>query len=100
MKTLEIEGVKEGAITKLYDAGYDSLKKILKITLEEINKIAGFQDKSALKLYNALRGIQNSKCEKLLVASNIFGRGFGEIEIDYRNVLIIINTTSTNILLK
>ena len=78
MKTLEIDGVKEGVIAKLYDAGYNTLRKIINISLDDINKIQGFKDKSALKLYESLKNIANSKCEKLLIASNVFGRGLGE----------------------
>ena len=78
MKTLDIDGVKEGVIAKMYDAGFDTLKKIINISLDEIRIIPGFKDKSALKLYQSLQNISTSKCEKLLIASNVFGRGFGE----------------------
>ena len=78
MKTLDIDGVKEGVIAKMYDAGYNTLKKILNISLDEIRKIPGFKEKSSLKLYQSLSTISNSKCDKLLIASNVFGRGLGE----------------------
>lgn len=78
MKTLDIDGVKDGVITKMYDAGFDTLKKIINISLDEIRIIRGFKDKSALKLYQSLQNISTSKCEKLLIASNVFGRGLGE----------------------
>jgi len=78
MKTLDIDGVKEGVIAKMYDAGFDTLKKIINISLDEIRIIPGFKDKSALKLYQSLQNISTSKCEKLLIASNVFGRGLGE----------------------
>ena len=78
MKTLDIDGVKDGVITKMYDAGFDTLKKIINISLDEIRIIPGFKDKSALKLYQSLQKISTSKCEKLLIASNVFGRGLGE----------------------
>jgi len=79
MKTLEVDGVKSGVIAKLYDAGFDTLSKIINISLEDIEKIDGFQSKSALKLFTALQGIKDKKnCFKLLIASNVFGRGFGE----------------------
>jgi DNA ligase (NAD+) len=78
MKTLDIDGVKDGVITKMYDAGFDTLKKIINISLDEIRLIPGFKDKSALKLYQSLQIISTSKCEKLLIASNVFGRGLGE----------------------
>lgn len=78
MKTLEIEGVKEGVICKLYDAGYDDLKKIINISVEDLLKIDGFQQKSAEKIVQSLKMIHKTDCNKLMSASNAFGRGFGE----------------------
>lgn len=81
MKTLDVDGVKEGVITKLYDSGFDTLEKIMNISLEDIGKIDGFQSKSALKIFTAIQGIKDNSdktCVKLLTASNVFGRGFGE----------------------
>lgn len=78
MKTLEIEGVKEGVICKLYDAGFDELKKIINISIEDLLKIDGFQQKSAEKIIQSLKMIHKTDCNKLMSASNAFGRGFGE----------------------
>jgi NAD-dependent DNA ligase len=77
MNTLDVDGVKQGVITKLYDAGYDTLHKIINITVEQIQEIEGFKEKSAVKIYNSLQGIQNVDCHKLMVASNVFGRNLG-----------------------
>ena len=81
MKTLDVDGVKEGVVTKLYDAGYDSLLKIINISLEDLKTIEGFQERSANKTIDSLKKISNVSCDKLLTASNIFGRGFGEKKI-------------------
>jgi len=81
MKTLEVEGVKEGVITKIYDAGYDTLQKIIHISLEELKTIDTFKEKSATNIYNALQKIKETDCIKLMTALNIFGRGFGEKKI-------------------
>ena len=78
MKTLGIEGVKEGVITKLYDAGFDTLKKLIGITKTELLEIEGFKEKSADKIVEALQSITSVSCDKLMTASNVFGRGFGE----------------------
>lgn len=81
MDTLAIKGVKEGVITKFYDSGYDTLKKILNITLDDILRIDGFKMKSAQNIYDELQKIRNVPCYKLLAASSIFGKGFGEKKI-------------------
>lgn len=78
MKTLSITGVKEGVITKLYDSGYDTLHKIVHISIEDLKLIEGFQDKSSQKIYDALQLLKDVDCHKLMVASNIFGRNLGE----------------------
>lgn len=81
MNTLSVDGVKEGVLSKLYDAGYDTLSKIINITIEDLNKIPGFQQKGSQKVYDSLNGINStveSQYEKLLTASNVFGRGYGE----------------------
>jgi len=78
MNTLSVKGVKEGVINKLYDAGYDTLVKIINIEFDELSKIDGFKQKSAENIYNELQSIKNVECYKLMAASNVFGRGFGE----------------------
>ena len=81
MNTLSVDGVKEGVIKKFYDAGFDSLSKILKMTYDDIIQIEGFKDKSATNISQSLGKIKCVECHKLMAASNIFGRGFGEKKI-------------------
>lgn len=81
MKTLGIEGIKEGVLSKMYDNGYDTLSKIINISIDDLKKLDGFQEKSSKKIYDELQTIRNVSCDKLLVASNIFGRGFGDKKI-------------------
>ena len=57
MKTLEIKGISEGIITKLYDNSYNTLYKIIHITKTDILKIDGFKEKSASNLLEALKEI-------------------------------------------
>ncbi len=78
MKSLKIKGVSEGIITKLYDNGYDNLKKIINITKEQVLEIDGFKDKSASNLIEALKDIRKKNCNDIMIASNIIGRGIGE----------------------
>jgi NAD-dependent DNA ligase len=78
MKTLNIKGIGEGIITKLYDNSFDTLLKIINITKNELISIDGFKDKSASNLIQALKSIKNAKCIDLMNASNLMGRGLGE----------------------
>ena len=78
MKVMEVDGIKEGVLTKLYDAGHDTLAKIVHISLEDLQKVEGFKEKSAQKIHDALQGMKLDDCNRLMVASNSFGRGFGD----------------------
>lgn len=82
MKSLNIKGVGEGIITKLYDNSYDTLQKIIHIKMEDVLGIDGFKEKSAKNLITALSEIKNKSCKEMMVASNLLGRGFGEKKLD------------------
>jgi NAD-dependent DNA ligase len=77
MKAIDIQGVGPGIVTKLYDAGFDSIKKIFNIKYEDIIKIDGFKEKSANNVLNGLSKIHSVDCLNLMDASNVFGRGYG-----------------------
>jgi NAD-dependent DNA ligase len=78
MKALNIKGIGEGIITKLYDASHDTLEKIITITKEDLLKIDGIKEKSANNLIEALKDIYKKNCLDIMFASNILGRGLGE----------------------
>ena len=76
MKTASIENMGQGNISKIYDAGFDDIKKIANITKEDLLKIDGFKDKTATNIIGALAEIKNIDCLILMDASNMMGRGF------------------------
>jgi DNA ligase (NAD+) len=82
MKSLNIKGIGEGIITKLYDNSFDTLIKIINITKSELLKIDGFKEKSAENLIKALGEIKTKTCVELMSASNLFGRGMGEKKLN------------------
>jgi DNA ligase (NAD+) len=92
-KGIEVDGLSSGSINKLIKAGYNSVPKIINMTKEEIIKIDGFGDKSAEKICEGIKDkIKNVSLVKLMAASNIFGRGFGERKLEpiieaYPNIL-------------
>lgn len=77
IKTLEIENLGIGIITKIYDNGYDNLKKVINITINELLKIDGVKEKLANKVFESLQKIKETDCLKMMDASNVIGRGFG-----------------------
>ena len=79
---LDIKGVSTGTITKIFNAGFQDVNSIVKITVSDLLKIDGFQAKSAEKIYNALQdGIKDVDCITLMDASNTLGRGMGSKKI-------------------
>lgn len=78
-KKLEVIGLGYKNIVKLYDAGYDSIEKVVKMKAEDIAELSGMGKKSGEKIVESI-------CERLKLvdlhvimgASPCFGRGIGE----------------------
>jgi len=76
---VDVPGVSEGILKKLYAAGHTTIKSICNIDETQLLKVEGVKDKSATKIATALRESMASLTPMtLLVASNAHGRGFGE----------------------
>ena len=80
---VEVENFGPGNVERLYNAGYDSISKILKLTPDIIAQIDGFQLKSAQKIHTAIHDKLDKSIDLyiLMVASNAFGNGFGKRKI-------------------
>ena len=77
-KTLDIKFVAKGVLTKLIEAGFDSIPKLFKITVEDLLKLDGFKKTSAEKIVKSLQDTYTTAtCIEMMTASNIFGHGFG-----------------------
>jgi NAD-dependent DNA ligase len=87
MKTANIENMGPGNISKIYDAGFDNIRKIINITKSDLLKINGFKEKTADNIFNAIAEIKNIECLILMDASNIMGRGFS-----YKKIKLITDT--------
>ena len=83
-RTIGFKNISEGIITRLIENGFDSIKKILLITEEEMLELDGFQKILASKLYTNIHSIIDNPISivKLMVASLSFGRGFGPKKIE------------------
>jgi DNA ligase (NAD+) len=77
--TLDIDFISEGTVKKMIAAGYKTIFSIIKMKKEDFLELEGVQDKMATKLYQSLQtGLKKITLLKLMVASNLFGRGFAE----------------------
>jgi len=94
-KTLNVDGLGEGNIKRLIDTGYDSISEILFMSYNNLLSIEGFKEKLATKIYkNIHNAIDKATLSELMVATNIFGRGFGlqRINIILENYNDVFNT--------
>ena len=80
---IEVTGMGEGNVTRIVNAGYDSIPKIIAMKIEDYLTIDGFQKTMASKLYlGVTTQLTKVRLSVIMNASNIFGRGFGEVKLD------------------
>lgn len=79
---VKVNGLSAGLLKKIYDAGYDTIGKIVTIDHAKLSAIDGFKDKLATKIADGI-GTRMKDVDQvtLMAASNCFGRGMGERKI-------------------
>ena len=98
-----VEGLSSGNVSRIIQAGYDSVPQILKMSVNDLLEVEGFKDKTANKLYNGIREkIDAASLVTIMSASNMFGRGFSEKKLElimesYPNVLLSKDSDSQKI---
>ena len=79
---IDVVGLGQGNIKRIYDAGFTSFEKIISMTKEDFLTVEGFKDKMATKVYNSIqKRIKEVEINELMAATNIFGRGMGSRKI-------------------
>lgn len=82
-KGIGVEGLSSGNVKRIMNAGFDTIAKILRMSVADFLQVDGFKEKMAAKLFE---GIQERIGEiSLLVimsSCNVFGRGFSEKKIE------------------
>ena len=82
-KGIGVEGLSSGNITRIIEAGYDTVTKIMNMSESDFLKVEGFKNKMANKIYTGIRDkIHESDIITIMSASNIFGRGFSDKKIE------------------
>jgi len=81
-RKIGVEELSEGNIHRIMNAGFDSVQKIIQMTINDFLSINGFQEKMAAKLYSGIKDkLSSVTIEQLMVASNIFPRGMSTNKI-------------------
>ena len=76
-KGIGVEGLSSGNIARIIDAGFDSVPKIINMTIQDFLTVDGFKEKTATKLFNGIKQqLESASIITIMSASNIFGRGF------------------------
>ena len=67
-----VAGLGRGNIKRIMDAGFDSIEKIITMSIEDFKTVEGFKDKMSTKVYNSIReSLKTVKLAKLMNASKI-----------------------------
>ena len=75
---LEVEGLGMGNVRKIIAAGFDTVPKIIAMTVADFLTVGGFKQKMAEKIKTSLsEKIAKASLPALMHATNLFGRGFG-----------------------
>ena len=93
-KGIEVEGLGSGNVSRIIEAGFDTIPKIINMSTEDFLKVEGFKIIMANKIYNGIKEkLTNASLIILMTASNLFGRTLGEKKIElimneYPDILI------------
>ena len=89
-----VERLSFGNIARIIEAGFDSVPKIIQMSIDDFLMVKGFKEKTSINLYNGIRDALNkASIVTLMASSNIFGRGFNEKKLQliieaYPHILI------------
>lgn len=92
-KDIEVEGLGEKNVERIFTAGFDTITKIVHMTQSDFLTVDGFKEKTATKLREGIQDkLAKASLITLMAASGSFGRGFGERKIgpimeEYPNIL-------------
>jgi DNA ligase (NAD+) len=93
-KGIGVEGLGSGNVIRIMQSGFDTIPKIIKMSVDDFLTVDGFKDKTSYKLHNGINEqLASSSLVTLMSASNLFGRGFNEKKLEliiesYPNVLL------------
>ena len=82
-KGIEVDGLGAGNVARIIQSGFDTVPKIIKMTMDDFLHVDGFKKTMATKIYNGIREkLDAAPIVSIMSASNIFGRGFSDKRLD------------------
>jgi len=101
--TIKVDGLSEGNVRRIMDAGYNTICKILAMEEKDFLNVNGFKSTMAKKIYDSIRSkVKDATLVKIMAASGKFGRGIGERKIKpimeaFPNILDSVETNGEKI---
>jgi NAD-dependent DNA ligase len=79
---LEVDGLGKGNVKKLFAAGFNSVAKILHMSIADFETVDGFKMKMSTKIHDSIKAkINAASLQDIIIASGKLGRGLGEKKI-------------------
>jgi len=72
-----VERIKEETVRAFYNTGFNSIEKIVKMNFDDLMKVERMGEKSANNIIEEFKKLQAVPMDRLMYASNMFGRNFG-----------------------
>ena len=92
-KGIEVDGLGSGNVARIIESGFDTIPKIMRMSIEDYLKVEGFKMTMATKIHNGIKEkATHASLITLMSSSNLFGRGLSEKKIEpimneYPNIL-------------
>lgn len=81
-KKIDVVGLGRGNVKRIMNAGFNTIPKIINMTIQDFMTVDGFKEKMATKIHNSIKEkLESASVEELMSASNIFQRGLGRKRI-------------------
>ena len=82
-KGIEVDGLGGGNVARIIETGYDTVPKIINMSIADFLKVEGFKEKMASKLYTGIQEkLVKASLVSIMAASNLFGRGFSDKKLE------------------
>lgn len=81
---LKVVGVSEGMITRLVESGFDTIKRICLMSIDDFLTIPGVKETMANKLFDNIHSVidKDIPLSRLMAATNLFKGGLGQKKLE------------------
>ena len=82
-KGIGVDGLSGGNVSRIVNAGFDSVPKIIHMSINDFLQVEGFKMTMATKIHTGIQAkLSEASIVVLMSASNIFGRGFSDKKLE------------------